>query len=248
MKSVWEKEGLRGVWKGNNCGFIYSILFSALQPWTQSLLGAIFSVPDLDPLAMADSDSPFLGLAITTASYAITSLALSPLDIARIKLILQPITSKPRGLWPTLKSLPTGYTCPQNLLLPTTLYGILDPLFDYGTTIFCKRRLGLDPETNFTTTRMLQFLSSVARIFIALPVETVLRRGQVEAGKPDRTVVATGPYSGLFGTLWMIAKEGQAAGGSGLEGMFRGWKVNVWAEALDFCAELLPVGTGEQEF
>lgn len=247
MKALWEKEGLRGVWKGNNCGFIYMLFFSALQPLTQSLFGTLFGLPDLDTINIVDSDSPMLCLSVLAASYAVTSVALAPLDIARIKLILSPITSKPRGLWPTLNTLPTGYTCPTNLLLPTCLYSAMEPVFDNGTLIFLKRKLNLDLETDGTSASILSTFISVMRIFIEIPIETVLRRGQADAAKPDKTIVTTGKYSGFFGTLWMIVKEEQAAGGKGTEGLFRGWRFEMWGRAFQFVSEIFSVtGSGEE--
>jgi fusion and transport protein UGO1 len=51
---------------------------------------------------------------------------------------------------------------------------------------------------------------------VKLPIETVLRRGQmtvasspsyIGSGKPLQTIVDVGPYRGTLGTMWMIARE-----------------------------------------
>jgi fusion and transport protein UGO1 len=68
-----------------------------------------------------------------------------------------------------------------------------------------------------------KFIASTVAIFVKLPIETVLRRGQVavlksraymQAIQPGerrlQSVVATGPYVGAFGTMYhIVAKEGQ---------------------------------------
>lgn len=87
-------------------------------------------------------------------------------------------------------------------------------------------------------------------LFIKLPLETVLRRGQISIlssphytpqGTLD-TIVDVGPYRGVVGTMWCIvreegetkaiaAKSGKAKAptkGQGVEGLWRGWRVGMW--------------------
>jgi fusion and transport protein UGO1 len=67
----------------------------------------------------------------------------------------------------------------------------------------------------------LPFLASFLDLGIRLPLESVLRRAQVQYTKPERTVVRLGPYNGVVGTLWnMISVEGG--------GVFRGWRIGFW--------------------
>jgi fusion and transport protein UGO1 len=61
------------------------------------------------------------------------------------------------------------------------------------------------------------FLSRTAELFIKLPLETVLRRGQASVLasqmhskvhlNQSQMVVEPGPYSGVFGTIWSIVYE-----------------------------------------
>ena len=94
-------------------------------------------------------------------------------------------------------------------------------------------------------------------LFVKLPLETVLRRGQLavlasepyHTGRELNTVVDIGPYSGPIGTMWQIVREEgtrkenevvggdsaaarrvrkQLAKGQGVEGLWRGWRVGMW--------------------
>ena len=94
----------------------------------------------------------------------------------------------------------------------------------------------------------------MVELSVKLPIETVLRRGQIAAvtngeGKPLPTIVDVGPYRGLFGTMRsIIYEEGESARatkpasdpnklrsinestrkGQGVEGLWRGWRVGMW--------------------
>jgi fusion and transport protein UGO1 len=64
-------------------------------------------------------------------------------------------------------------------------------------------------------------MSRTAELFIKLPLETVLRRGQIAVLKEEvaltrdsgawtgnlETVVPLGEYRGVFGTMWLIVRE-----------------------------------------
>src|SRR5690606_901349 len=147
-------------------------------------------------------------------SFAITSLVLAPLDIARIKLVLAPIDEKPRGLWPTIKSLPSGWLCPGSLILPTTLHAVSTSLFAHATPVLSKLYLGITSNQSLTY-HFIDFLSTNLQVLFEMPVETILRRGQVEVAKPSRTVVPVGRYAGVLGTVWAVSKEGEEVGQGG---------------------------------
>jgi mitochondrial fusion and transport protein UGO1 len=60
------------------------------------------------------------------------------------------------------------------------------------------------------------FCTSIVELFVKLPIETVLRRGQmsvvssskyVGSGKGLQTIVDVGPYRGTLSTMWLIAQE-----------------------------------------
>jgi fusion and transport protein UGO1 len=72
-----------------------------------------------------------------------------------------------------------------------------------------------------STYQLFRFMSRTVELFFKLPLETVLRRGQMAVltqehktmkaqgiwtGELD-TVVKVGEYRGVLGTMWLIAKE-----------------------------------------
>ncbi|RPA72186.1 hypothetical protein BJ508DRAFT_419596 [Ascobolus immersus RN42] len=234
IRSTYDREGLLGIWKSNNATFLYTLLFETIQPYTSSLLSALVGLPEYDLSTIADADAPLVAVGTIVASFAITSLVLAPLDIARIKLILTPINSKGRGLWPTLKSLPSGFICPPSLILPTTLHAISTSLFSYATPVLSKRYLGVPMNS------LLDFASTNLQVLFEMPAETILRRGQVDASKPERTVVPVGRYAGMLGTVWALGKEE-----GGVSGLYRGWRMVMWRNGLELVAGML--GGGDME-
>lgn len=67
----------------------------------------------------------------------------------------------------------------------------------------------------------------MAELAVTLPLETVLRRAQVEVAKPTKTIVPVGRYAGVVGTMWCIIRE-EDGGRWGVEGLYRGWKLGLW--------------------
>ncbi|KAH0545288.1 hypothetical protein FGG08_000587 [Glutinoglossum americanum] len=257
LSQLWQKESAWGVWKATNTSFIYGVLHKTIECWTRSLLAALLSIPDpgllpssvlgIGSLDIADSPSPWASLGIAVAAAGIAGVLLSPLDIVRTRLILTPTTYPPRSLAPTLRTLQT-LSLPSPLLAPTLLHATLPTLLTTSTPLFLRQTLQLDPIQTPTAYSLLTFLSHVGELFVRLPLETVLRRGQMDCVmKGDRsvvTVVDVGAYRGVVGTMWGIVREeggdgeggvGIAAGpgkrrkrGQGAEGLWRGWRVGMW--------------------
>ena len=73
--------------------------------------------------------------------------------------------------------------------------------------------MGVDPLLTPNFYAIATFCSQVVELGIKLPIETVLRRGQLDIarstskGKALETVVEIGPYKGLFGTVRSIMYE-----------------------------------------
>jgi mitochondrial fusion and transport protein UGO1 len=143
-------------------------------------------------------------------------------------LILTPVSSPPRTLIPSLRSLPSLSIEPE--LLPATLTQSTVPrLLSASTPLFIRNFLRVDPFLAPATYSFCTFCSSVAELFVKLPFETVLRRAQVSVLKRHheqqhresyhmfgqsggmepqlKTMVEVGPYRGVVGTLWYIVHE-----------------------------------------
>ncbi|KAF3902588.1 hypothetical protein ABW21_db0207849 [Orbilia brochopaga] len=226
LSALWNKEGVWGVWKGSNSTFVYTVLTSTIEAWTQSFLSAVLNVPDPSLTEIIDCPTPLTALCIVVASSAITALLLAPLDIVRTRIILTPTDDKPRNILALLKALPS-YLCPASLALPTALHAALPAFISNGVPYYLRVNYGIDPVVRPALYTMCTFFSSTVELFVRLPIETSLRRGQIAVAAPRKTVVPVGPYHGTVGTLWSLCKT-EESGRAGVEGMYRGWKVGMW--------------------
>ncbi|KAM0435392.1 hypothetical protein ACHAPT_003486 [Fusarium lateritium] len=287
---LWGKEGAWGVWKGSNAAFLYTILQSLLENWSRSFLSAIFNVPDIgvkediDRLIDIASPYPWASLFVAATAAVATGLVLSPLDLVRTRLIVTPSSRGQRRTLATLKALPS-YLCSSILVIPTVLNSLVHPLITLSTPLVLRTRFMIDSQVSPMTFSVAKFFASSAAILLKLPVETVLRRGQVSllstseyvkalGGQEQQltTIVPPGRYDGPFGTMYHIAteegtrevptvrpgvtKKGKGKNksiaatvykGQGLEGLWRGWKVNWWGLVGLWTASVVGHG-GEGEF
>lgn len=188
LSQLWTKEGAWGVWKGTNSTFVYNFLLKTIETWMRSLLSALLNVPDPGLLGgygvggggldVVDSPNPMTSLAVAVAAAGITGLVLAPLDMVRTRLLVTPYTTTPRAILPNLRSLPT-FTVPSPLLPITLLHSTIPTFISASTPLFLRSSLHIDPVLTPATYSVCTFLSSATELFIKLPLETVLRRGQV---------------------------------------------------------------------
>ncbi|KAF1836059.1 Rrp15p-domain-containing protein [Decorospora gaudefroyi] len=297
ISQLWQKESAWGVWKATNCTFIYNFLLKTTEGWFRSLISALLNIPDpglagsgLGGLDILDSPSPLTSLGVAVAATAIAATLLAPLDMVRTRLIVTPISSSPRSIYPCLALLPSFSISP-NLFPATLMHACIPTLISSSTPLFLRSTLSIDPILTPTTYSFSTFLSSMGELFVRLPLETVLRRGQVAAlqdyenqrtptpysassrpKSPDpafHTIVEPGPYRGVLGTMWFIAREegvtlqgphpdkvasAKAQGferpqrmrrGQGVHGLWRGWRVGVWGLVGVWGAAAMGGGGGE---
>ncbi|PVH99274.1 mitochondrial carrier [Periconia macrospinosa] len=188
IAQLWQKESAWGVWKGTNVTFVYNFLLKTTESWTRSLLSALLNVPDpgligssasgIGGLDIIDSPSPLMSLGVAVAATAIAATLLAPLDLIRTRLIVTPTSAPPRTIYPSLSLLPS-LTIPPSLLPPTLLHAILPTVISSSTPLFLRSALSIDPIVTPTAYSLSTFLASTAELFVRLPLETVLRRGQV---------------------------------------------------------------------
>lgn len=194
--------------------------------------------------------------------------------------------------------------------MPTVLHSLVHPVLALSTPLVLRTKFLIDSELSPATFSLAKFCSSVAALLIKLPLETVLRRGQVAVlsqpsynqvaeGEPSlapssksgrhtggaktppsaplETIVHPGRYQGVVGTMYAIVNEegsravhatppapakGKAAAskkgkksvtetvyrrGQGLDGLWRGWKVNTWGLVGLWMASVAG-GGGDGEF
>jgi fusion and transport protein UGO1 len=117
-------------------------------------------------------------------------------------------------------------------------------LISLGTPYFLKTRFNLDTQLTPISFSICAFLSSTVELFARLPLETVLRRAQITATKPERLVVPVGRYAGFSGTAWALTKE-EETGKWGIEGLYRGWRVGAWSNVGVLGLSLFGVSQGQ---
>ncbi|KAI9807188.1 MAG: hypothetical protein M1825_005906 [Sarcosagium campestre] len=251
LSQLWQKEGAWGVWKASNTTFIYSVLLRTIESWTRGLLSAIWNVPDPSVLAgvamggvdVADSLHPWASLTIAVAAAGIAGVLLAPLDIARTRQINHN----------TNISIPThtisNITRPAHAPLPPVFNSDHNPA-QHAPTPLHLQHPSIDPVQAPTSYSALTFTAATAELFIRLPLETALRRGQAaEAVKPEEkqkvdTIVDVGRWHGAGGTMWSImSTEGQ-----GVQGLIRGWRVGMWGLVGVWGAAALGGGATGGEF
>lgn len=204
MDAVWSSEGFVGSFKATNLSFLYSFLREIIEGQFSGIFSVLLGIPD-PVLAIETGDVS--SLLVNIASAGLTAILLAPLDIARTKIILTPL-SEPRGILHTLRSLPSRI-CPPSLILPTLLERAIPAVLQHSLqSVF-------DP------------ISSLIQLFVRLPLETILHRAQISYSPPRKSVVHIGAYTGLLWTPWWITTQE----GDGAFGLYRGWKAGVWGVA-----------------
>ncbi|KAL5117356.1 hypothetical protein ACEQ8H_004672 [Pleosporales sp. CAS-2024a] len=237
IAQLWQKESAWGVWKATNVSFIYNFLLKTTESWFRSAISALLNVPDpalvssasgIGGLDIIDSPSPLMSLGVAVAAAAIAAAILAPLDLVRTRLIVTPISSSPRSIYPCLSLLPSWSVSPR-LLPATLLHACVPTLISSSAPLVLRSSLSIDPILTPTTYSLATFLSSTAELFVRLPLETVLRRGQVAVLQDSdtrrtvlrqksatydddddaalKTIVEPGPYKGVLASMWFIARE-----------------------------------------
>ncbi|KAL8855666.1 MAG: hypothetical protein Q9178_007677 [Gyalolechia marmorata] len=271
LSTLWQKEGVWGIFKGTNSTYVHSILLSTITSFARSFLAAVFAVPDpslflhinrsagpIGGLDILSSPAPMASLAIAVSAAGIAGIILTPLDIARTKLMLTPSTHPPRSVMSTLSTL-SSWTLPSSLAPVTFLHSTLPTFMSASLPLFLRSKLSVDPVLTPNAYSLATFIGQGLELGVKLPIETVLRRGQMQvaqAGGQTRemqTVVEIGPYKGLIGTMRSIlyeegersikaaparsapanrttslARDPQRRKGQGFEGLWRGWRIGMW--------------------
>lgn len=160
-------------------------------------------------------------------------------------------------------------------MLPTILHSLITPTMNHSTPLLLRTHLAIDPVLTPTTYSFFKFLSQTVELFLKLPLETVLRRGQmavltssqyrVQGGKEFEPVVEIGSYRGVMGTMWSIVMEEGTSSqevtvgtkkkvkmvkrkGQGIEGLWRGWRVGMWGLVGVWGARAMGGGSSGGEF
>ena len=132
-------------------------------------------------------------------------------------------------MFSTLRKLPS-YICPSALFFPTVLHSLVHPLLTLSTPLVLRTRFMIDRDVSPMAFSIAKFCSSSVALFVKLPLETVLRRGQVAVlasptyvaaleaanakgkrlgGDQLEAIVQPGPFDGVLGTMHaIVTREG----------------------------------------
>ncbi|WPG98521.1 mitochondrial fusion and transport protein ugo1 [Acrodontium crateriforme] len=263
ISAIYNSSGAVGLWRATNCTFLYSALLRTTDSFIRSLLLAIIGLPDISGpdqsglapslgvsgamgfsgLDLTDSPNAIGSLVIVGLSSCIAGILLSPLDTVRTRLIVTPLSEPPRGLVSNLKRLPSALA-PSSLWVPTALAQSIPQMFSAAAPLVLRRRMRITPELTPSLWGIAGFVTCLTDLFLRLPLETIVRRAQVDVitkAEPHLAVIVpAAPYKGVWGTVYSIMYlEGEtrvkdAKGmvrvrrGQGTSGLVRGWRVGFW--------------------
>jgi fusion and transport protein UGO1 len=231
-------EGLPALWKGQLITTIHSVLSNNIQPIVHTFL--LISLPpavarvelnaELE-LPLTSHPHPALPLGLHVAAHLLTHVFLSPLELLKTRLIVQPSSlpesksslsllrdavNKEGGL--------TGLYLHSHLIIPAILEHTLRPVLTLSIPLLIERQLNITPDVSPVIYSMLDLGLGLASLLVILPVETVRKRLQLQ----DRSFVDEDddedalakqhqrksivrlrqkPYHGVVEAIWRIITE-----------------------------------------
>ncbi|CDK29239.1 unnamed protein product [Kuraishia capsulata CBS 1993] len=254
MSALISKEGFRGLFRCTNTSFLYTTLFFTIDAWICGFVSPIFGVPDPFFIDIVHSTNPFRSLLLSVASSCITGLLLAPVSLIRTRFIATTTKSQNRSFKRLLGQLTwKQLLVPLRLIVPTINFELSAHLLKTWVPYFLYTRCSVDRYTSPLVFSTVELLTSVVELFVKLPLETLLRRSQVDYLVNDPSCpealrisenelsVKFGGYHGYFATLYYIYNGTKPVSHNdkfslevpssdtnvGLEGLFRGWRVGL---------------------
>lgn len=160
-------------------------------------------------------------LLLPVTSHLLTGLLVSPLDLIRTRLIVQPRTAERRAYTGPIDAFDQilrdegglkGICLHPQLLIPAALDSALRPFLAIALPRLVARTFRLNEELHPVATLAAEFVGSCAALLVTLPFETIRRRLQVQPrgkAKQMRTCVEVRPrsYNGVVDAFWHILTE-----------------------------------------
>ena len=209
-------EGWIALWKGLLTSCATEVLSSTLQPLLDGFLQSLL-FPQLSPFHQPP-------LILPVVSHLITGFILSPLDLIRTRLIVQPYMSRHQrytGPFDALNQILRDegglkgiYLHPQ-LLIPTLLDNAMRPIVSLALPGMIARRFtnaNISEDTHPRAWSMAELAGGCIGLMVTLPIETIRRRLQVQVrgtAKPLKGCVELrpAPYNGVVDAFWHILTE-----------------------------------------
>ncbi|KAI8819921.1 mitochondrial carrier domain-containing protein [Fimicolochytrium jonesii] len=208
-------EGFTSLLKGHFTSFCHATTYHILQPTLEDTINDVFDIyEDTHPVTLV-------------ASHLIVGGLLSPLELARTRLIVQASPSHRKKYWGPFHALhcvtteePAGLLSlysPRHLI-PSILISGMSPLIRALSKVFITEELGLDPSFSPFWHHMATLGAMAVEVAIVTPFEIARKRLQVQRltkGNVDvlpqafDTCVEVSPryYSGIFDCMRSIVME-----------------------------------------
>lgn len=183
---------------------------------------------DLD-LPLSSYHNPLIPLGLHVSAHLLTHMFLSPLELLRTRLIVQPSSDgKSKSSIGLLKDAiaeeggVSGLFANPQLLVPALLEHTLRPIFTLSIPLIIERKFGITPDSSPVTYSMLDLSLGLASLLVILPIETVRKRLQLQDRMSETEVWQRGgkrekrksivrirkrEYRGVLDAIWTIMSE-----------------------------------------
>ncbi|KAJ1926957.1 hypothetical protein IWQ60_003357 [Tieghemiomyces parasiticus] len=181
-------EGIFSLLKGQFTGWVYEMAQLLTQPTLEGYLNEIFNLyDDTIPLVHLEHIWPNLGTLV--GSHVITGVLLSPLELMRTRLMIQPALPARRKYAGLLSGLRTVLREEGGLralylsgvhLIPTVIFHTMRPLFEHTTALVITRALGVSAEDAPFTYVLAELAFRTLELVVMLPIDTIRKRLQAQ--------------------------------------------------------------------
>ncbi|KAI8808886.1 mitochondrial carrier domain-containing protein [Cladochytrium replicatum] len=180
-------EGITSLWKGNFTSWLYDMAQLLLQPTMEGLLSDALQMQNAG-INLVDQENLLPNFGTILASHAISGWLLSPLELARTRLIVQTKNRFHRKYYGTWHCLSTIYREEGGFrglwfgrnFFPAILQHTVAPFFKYGTSVIIQRVFNILPQDSPYLYGMCEFGLGTLELVLTLPLETIRRRLQLQ--------------------------------------------------------------------
>ncbi|CAI1859925.1 hypothetical protein SEUBUCD646_0B05690 [Saccharomyces eubayanus] len=242
INSLFDQEGIRGLWKANNTTFIYNFLSLSIDTWFTGLLSSFLGVPDPYFMEVINSSDISKSFILALGAGIFTSIILLPVDLIRTRLIVTSFKRKANAkskitntrslrqlirCWSWRRN---GVSIPLDMWSLTILQSINNSFFNKLFDLVIYNQFHIEKYSQTVMYNTMKFFSKSLELFIKLPVENLLRRCQLNyllndqrlLFKVDSTELIVKPKK--YNGIWNVVRNGSKTNTGQL---WNGWKVGV---------------------
>ncbi|CCD26273.1 mitofusin complex protein UGO1 NDAI_0H00990 [Naumovozyma dairenensis CBS 421] len=186
LNSIIDTEGIVGLWRANHTTFLLNFLKISINSWLVNLISSSLIGINNSTNILILPKSSFQHLILANLiSNILTNLILIPIDLIKLKLIVTSINTdnkNKRSLRHMIKNWSwrnDGPKLPISIWLSTILKSIVTVTFGKNFDILIYYKFNLEKFSNWKIFYSIKFLSKIIELIFKLPVETILRRNQL---------------------------------------------------------------------